>query len=169
MSFSSFVVPGRRSSPGSVVRRIALVAAGARPQSGPMRIVSLFRLYLLRALYLLLAVGLAFEIWPGILSHGPDWTVSRGTMHALLGTVGLLSVLGLRYPLQMLPLLLFELTWKVIWLSAFALPLVMAGRIDGNMLASIWACAAGLVLVPLALPWGYVIDRFVRAPGDRWR
>ena len=25
------------------------------------------------------------------------------------------------------------------------------------------------LLVPLALPWGYVFRHYVRAPGDRWR
>ena len=133
-----------------------------------MHDVSLFRLYLLRILYLLLAVGLAFEVWPGILSHGLDWSIARSTMFALLGTVGLLAVLGLRYPLAMLPLLFFELTWKIIWLSAFALPVVLAGKVDDAMQASIMACVLGLVIVPLVLPWGYVIDRYVRAPGDRW-
>ena len=130
--------------------------------------MSLFRLYLLRAVYLLLAVGLAFEVWPGILQHGLDWSIARSTMYALLGTVGLLAVVGLRYPVRMLPLLLFELTWKLIWLTAFALPVVAAGRADAAMQASIMACAMGLVIVPLVLPWKYVIDRYVRAPGDRW-
>ena len=26
----------------------------------------------------------------------------------------------------------------------------------------------GIVLVPLALPWGYVLRQYVQAPGDRW-
>ena len=26
----------------------------------------------------------------------------------------------------------------------------------------------GIVLVPLAIPWGYVFKQYVKAPGDRW-
>jgi len=33
------------------------------------------------------------------------------------------AALGIRYPLQMLPLLLFELVWEVDMVIAFALPL----------------------------------------------
>src|SRR5689334_5982914 len=106
----------RVSARRAVVRRamasfVASRSPGAVPP-GRLVSMSLFRLYLLRAVYLLIAVGLAFEVWPGILAHGPDWSIARGTMHALLGTVGLLSLLGLRYPLRMLPILFFELTWK---------------------------------------------------------
>ena len=42
----------------------------------------------------------------------------------------MLSVLGLRYPLQMLPLLLWELVWKTIWLIVVAAPLWSAGSMD---------------------------------------
>ena len=134
-----------------------------------MRNVSLFRLHVLRALYLLLFVGLAFEVGPGLLHHSLDWTISRGTVHAMLATIGLLGLLGVRYPLAMLPLLFFELVWKVLWLAAFALPVIQAGKVDPAYAESIRACAAGVVLVPLALPWGYVFERFVRTPGERWK
>ncbi len=45
----------------------------------------------------------------------------RGVVSSLLAAMSLLVVLGLRYPLQMLPLLLFELVLKSIWLIAFAI------------------------------------------------
>jgi hypothetical protein len=134
-----------------------------------MRDVSVFRLYVLRLTYLLLFVGLVlFEVGPGVLNHPLDWTIARGTMHALLVTVGLLSLLGLRYPLRMLPLLLFELLWKVIWLVAFAWPVARAGQVDASWQASIRACAGGVVLVLLVVPWPYVFERYVKARSDRW-
>jgi len=36
--------------------------------------------------------------------------------------MSLLAFLGLRYPVGMLPILLFEVTWKVIWIVAVARP-----------------------------------------------
>src|SRR5437660_10277400 len=78
--------------------------------------VRLWRLYVLRAAYLLLVVGLGAMIVPDLISHP---LTSRGVIPSLLGAVWLLAFVGLRYPLQMLPLLMFEFTWKTIWLLAF--------------------------------------------------
>src|SRR5687767_6707147 len=92
-----------------------------------MQEVSVLRLYLLRAMYLLIAAGMGLTIWPLIfsppeISAGPD-TVVR----SFLGALTLLCVLGIRYPLRMLPLLVFELLWKLIWVVAFGLPLWLDG------------------------------------------
>ena len=89
--------------------------------------VSLWRLYLLRGMYLLLAVGLALMVWPSIIAPPDSIANAKTVIRSLLGALALLSVLGLRYPLKMLPLLLFELLWKVIWVVAFALRMWLAG------------------------------------------
>ena len=131
--------------------------------------VSTFRLYLLRALYLLIAVGLGFTIWPGIISHPLSWDLMQSATSSLLAGVSVLALVGIRYPLQMLPLLLFELVWKSIWLLAVALPLWAAHRIDGETWETVKACLMGVVLVPLVVPWPYVVANYVKRPGDRWR
>ena len=40
--------------------------------------VSTFRLYLLRAMYLLIAVGLGFIIWPSLIHHSNAWALKNG-------------------------------------------------------------------------------------------
>lgn len=131
--------------------------------------VSTFRLYVLRATYLLIAVGLAIDIWPGIVAHPPTLGLMASVVRAILGCVSLLALLGLRYPLQMLPLLFFELVWKSIWLAAFAWPLWTAQRMDAAAAETVKACVMGIVIFPLAIPWRYVWRHFVRQPGDPWK
>ena len=134
-----------------------------------MNSVPLWRLYLLRAAYLLIAVSLTGLIWPLLLSPPPDLAHPRGVMWALLGGVAVLAAVGIRHPLRMLPLLLFELTWKSIWLVLIALPRWSAGTLDAAMTASIGDCVFGVVLTLVVIPWGYVLDNYVRRPGEPWR
>jgi hypothetical protein len=131
--------------------------------------VSPLRLYVMRAMYLLIAVGLAIMIWPLLLLATPEVEHMRGVVWSLLGAVGLLAVLGIRYPLQMLPLLLFELVWKTIWILAIGLPLRLAGELEGGNAQTWIDCVSGVVLCLVAIPWGYVFDRYVRRAGDPWR
>ena len=130
--------------------------------------VSLFRLYLLRATYVLMVVGLGTTIWPLILQHPPDVPLMKGVVRSLLGAVSLLAILGIRYPLKMLPLLFFELVWKIIWCLSFGLPLWSAHQLDPDAQETMKACLMGVVLFPLVIPWPYVLAHYVKVSGDRW-
>jgi hypothetical protein len=133
--------------------------------------VSTFRLYLLRAMYVFTVVGLAIEKLPALLNPA---TLSPGdsVILSVLGATALLAVVGIRYPLKMLPLLFFEFVWKSIWILVFGLPLLLSGGLDPNVTfggtETLIACVVGVVLVPLVMPWGYVLKQYVKAPGDRW-
>ncbi|HEY4616990.1 MAG TPA: hypothetical protein VIH09_02200 [Flavobacterium sp.] len=133
-----------------------------------MNDVSTFRLYLLRALYLLISVGLAFTIWPQIIHHPTPWPLWHGVGCSLLGAISLLAFVGIRYPLKMLPILFLELIWKSIWLIAVALPLWSAGQVDADNLETAQNCLMGII-VPLVIPWRYVWINYVKMRGDRWR
>ena len=130
--------------------------------------VSLFRLYALRAAYLLIAVGLAATVWPIVINHSPQWPLMNSVACSLLAAVSVLAAVGIRYPLQMLPVLLFEIVWKSIWLIAVALPLWSANQIDARTWETVRDCLFGAILIPL-IPWRYVISQYVTKPGDRWR
>jgi len=134
-----------------------------------MYAVSIVRLYLLRATYLLIVVGVGTTIWPLLLDARETAEHFRGVTWCLLGTVALLALLGLRYPLKMLPLLLFELVWKTTWLVTIGLQLRSSGQLEGAFRETWFANVLGLVIFSIAIPWGYVIRRYVREPGDRWR
>jgi hypothetical protein len=130
--------------------------------------VPVWRLYALRAGYLLLVVGLGSQIWPVILHHPKPWELMHGVADSMFGALSALAVLGLRYPLRMLPLLLFELLWKTIWLTVIALPLWINHHIDADTLDTAQACLMG-VIFPIIIPWPYVLKTFAAQPGDRWR
>ncbi|MEV6300637.1 hypothetical protein AB0M02_14615 [Actinoplanes sp. NPDC051861] len=130
--------------------------------------LSLSRLYALRFGYAVLAIGLAIETWPVVLRHDLSWRGTESLVYCILSAISLLSFVGLRHPVRMLPLLVFESAWKVIWLSAVALPIWLSGQMDDET----WGYTASCLLVVIFLavvPWPYVYRHYVLAPGDRWR
>ena len=136
------------------------------------REVSLPRLYFLRAGYLLIAVGLVLIKWPVIVNHliNPEGPLAlfEGVETCMLVALSLLALLGLRYPLQMLPILLFEIGWKVIWTAVVVLPLWTAHQLDPATAMVFYTCLVVLIVVAV-VPWRYVIAEYVTKPGDPWR
>lgn len=133
-----------------------------------MNDLSLFRLYLLRALYLLVVVGLGIVVWPGVIHREQPWELMEGVVACMLAAFSALSILGLRYPVQMLPLLLWELAWKSIWLLVVALPLWQAGQMDASTWATASACLMG-VIIPFIIPWRHVWAHYGVKRAERWR
>jgi hypothetical protein len=129
--------------------------------------VSAFRRNVMRAGYLILFGGLAYSEWPGLIRH-EGWTSTHSVASSLLAALSLLAGLGIRYPLQMVPVLLFELAWKAIWLIAIALPLWVAHDVDPYTGRMTITCLAAMVIVPLLIPWPYVFTNYLMKPGDRW-
>ena len=68
----------------------------------------------------------------------------------------------------MLPLMVYELLWKMIWLLGIALPLWIANQVDADTSKSFFEIAPVVILFPL-LPWGYIFSNYLKKPADRWR
>jgi hypothetical protein len=128
--------------------------------------LSLLRLYVMRAIYFLIAFAEGSQVVPALFVHEPT---ARGVIPALLSGLCLLCVLGLRYPQKMLPLLMFEMAWKTIWFFAFGLPQYLSGQVPPTFAEDFKAITVGVVIMPFVIPWGYVWRHYVKAAGDRWR
>lgn len=129
--------------------------------------LSLTRLNILRAGYLFVGLGLAIVKWPHLADAS---SISRyeGVTLCMLTAMSLLTFLGLRYPIRLLPVLLFESAWKLLWLGLVALPKALDGDLDAA--TSQLLTKNLLVVVVLAvIPWRYVWTQYLRAEGDPWR
>ena len=138
-----------------------LEAAHSQPHE-----VSLFRLYLLRAQFLIFAVAGIFLAVPTIFSHGPT---DRGMVDSMFVGLWVMGLLGLRYPLQMLPIFLFEFVWKTVWLLAYGLPQWLSGTGSPRLSEDLISIGNGPILFGLIIPWGYVWRHYVIKPAERWR
>jgi hypothetical protein len=128
--------------------------------------VPLWQVNLLRVGYLVMGVGLAVTKWPLLFEHR-SWGLMEGTVECMLLALSVLGLLGLRHPVRMLPILLFEIAWKVIWLGLVAVPLWANDNLEGATRDQ-----AGKVLwvaiIIAVVPWGHVYRRFLTARGEPW-
>jgi hypothetical protein len=130
--------------------------------------VSPLRLNLLRGGYLLLIAGLGPFVWPELLGPVAAMPLQRSVVVAMLCALSLLSLLGLRYPLRMLPLLIFEMAWKSIWLAAVALRLWLGHRLDAGATEMTIECLV-VVFIFAVTPWDYLSASLIRQPSEAWR
>ena len=130
----------------------------------PTHPLSALRLNLLRAAYLVLVVGLGIFIWPTILDPGQTLPLKSGVVVSMLGAMSALAVLGLLRPLALLPILLFEIGWKTIWLLRMALPLWLGGNLDNATTATIYECVPIVIFIAI-IPWGHVWRTYGFAKG----
>jgi len=104
--------------------------------------------------------------WP-LLLHAASLPAIEGATLCILTAVSLLAFLGLRYPIAMLPILMFEVLWKVLWFAIVALPHLIANDLDAPTESLLFSV---LFVIPIiaVTPWDFVWKRFVRARGERW-
>ena len=126
-----------------------------------------WRLNLMRVGYFVMVAGLAVTKWPELLAHEP-WELAHGTVLTMLVAMSVLALLGLRYPQKMLPILLFEVGWKLTWLGVVALPLWLDGDLTGATREQAVKVLWGIIVVAV-IPWRHTINQFLLTRGDGWR
>ena len=133
------------------------------PYEGSFPVVATWRINAMRLLFLLMALVMGSVVWSQLLFDSADWPVARGLSKSMLAALALVSVLGVRYPLQMLPLMIYELAWKTIWLLLIALRAWVAGKWNADI-QSLFADCVGIVAAYFIVPWRYVWARYVIQP-----
>jgi hypothetical protein len=151
-------------------RPLTTVSQPDRSVSGDGRAssrIALWQVNLLRVGYLVMGGGIAVVKWPLLFEHR-SWGLAEGTVECMLVAMSVLALLGVRYPVRMLPILLFEVAWKLLWLGVIALPLWSQNKIQGATLDQtgriLW-----VVVIMAVIPWRYVLAQYVMARGDAWR
>jgi hypothetical protein len=140
------------------------------PEAGGARApaqLALWQLNLLRVGYFVMGVGLVVVKWPLLFADKP-WGLAEGTVECLLVAMSILALIGLRHPQRMLPVLLFEVAWKLLWLGIFALPLWLDNQLEGATLEQavkiLW-----VAIIIAVIPWRHVLTTYVLTRGEPWR
>ena len=118
-------------------------------------------IYLLRLLFFLMAAFVATDSWMTLITHEGPWDRFRALAFCVWAAYPTLGVLGLIHPLRMLPIMLFMILYKSLWLIVVAFPLWREGELAGSPAAEMTGAFLGVPLVMLAVPWKYVFENYI--------
>jgi hypothetical protein len=123
--------------------------------------VARINIYLLRLVYLLMFFVLGRTTWTHILTHQGAWETDNAMAWCVWTAFATLAGIGILHPLKMLPLLLAEIFYKVLWLVIVAYPLWSEGKLAGSTAESTTSAFMWVLLPVVAVPWGYVFATYI--------
>ena len=107
--------------------------------------------------------GLGIIFMPDVLQSMFGWPIQDPIVLGIVGSVyfsfGLLSILGLRSPLKFSPILLLQLSYKVVWFIGVLLPILFAGKFQTYSLLYVAVFATYIIGDLIAIPFKYVFAR----------
>lgn len=118
-------------------------------------------IYLLRLFYFLMAAFVATDAWQTLITHDGPWDRFRAVAFCVWAAYATLSVLGLIHPLKMLPIMIFMIFYKTLWLIVVAYPLWRTGTLAGSPSEEMARVFVWVFVPAIAVPWVYAFKTFV--------
>ncbi len=118
-------------------------------------------IYLLRTLFLLIFLFVGYDSWSALIKHQGAWNPMSAAALSMFAAYSLLSILGVFQPLKMLPIVLFVIFYKSIWLLFVAYPLWAAGQLAGSPAEGMARVFIWVPVAIVAVPWKYVLEKYV--------
>ena len=119
------------------------------------------QIYILKLFFLLMFVFAAKDAWTELITHKGDWNPEIAVAWCSIAAYTTLSGLGIFNTLKMLPIMLFMIFYKGLWLFFVAYPLWKNGTLV-NSEAQDWTQIFILIIIPIiVMPWKYIFKTFV--------
>ena len=124
---------------------------------------------LLRLLYVLMFFVLGRQTWTHVLTHKGPWEPMNAMAWCVWTAFATLAGLGILRPIKMLPIVLLEVFYKVLWLLLVAYPLWRQGTLAGSAAEDTTTSFLWVVLPIVAVPWIYAFRTYVYRPKSEER
>jgi hypothetical protein len=107
--------------------------------------------------------GLGIIIMPDVMRSMFGWPGQDPIVLGIAGSVflsfALLSVLGLRSPLKFAPILLLQLSYKLVWFIGVILPILFRGKLPTYAILYMVVFATFIIGDLIAIPFSYVFAK----------
>jgi hypothetical protein len=104
------------------------------------------------------------ETWTHILTHRGPWEPMDAVAWCVWTAFATLAGIGIVRPVKMLPIVLLEIFYKVLWLILVAYPLWSTGTLAGSPAEGTTSAFLWVILPIVATPWGYVFVNYFYKP-----
>ncbi len=118
-------------------------------------------IYLLRLLFALMFLFVTYDSWEHIFNHTGSWDSVNAAAWCMWGSYSAISIIGVLRPLKMLPIVLFEVVYKVAWLLIVAYPLWIKNELIGSPAEDMTRVFLWVLLPIVAMPWGYFFRTYI--------
>jgi len=131
----------------------------------------------LKAMYIYTIVGaggfgLGIIVMPTIMRNIFSWPAQDPIVYGITGSVylsfGLLSILGLKAPLKFLPVLLLQLSYKLVWFVGVVAPLLFTGRFQSYAILHVVIFLSYIIGDLIAIPFSYVFGQEAETVPERF-
>tara|TARA_R110002020_G_scaffold218230_2_gene426035 strand:- start:503 stop:862 length:360 start_codon:yes stop_codon:yes gene_type:complete len=105
---------------------------------------------------------LGIDVWTVIFTRQEAWEPMAAVGYSLWATFAVLSIIGLIHPVKMLPIILLNITYKIIWLSIVAYPLWSLNQLGGSEAEGlVRSNFIGFIIDLAVIPWIYVFKNYI--------
>lgn len=123
-------------------------------------------IYLLRLLFLLVVVFVGTDAWPALFTNQNPWDHVRAAAVCMWASYSVLSIFGFFNPLKWLPVIMFEILYKIVWLVVVAYPLWTNNKLAGSPAEEMTYAFLWVILPIVAMPWGYAFRNYILPAGS---
>lgn len=135
-----------------------------RPDHEKYEGVRPFQIYGLRTFYFLMAAFVGTDAWMRLITFTGEWDHVRAVAWCVWAAYPTMGVLGLFKPLKLLPIMIFMVFYKSLWLVFIAYPLWSNGTLIGSPAEGMARIFVWMPVAIAIIPWGYAWRTLVWSP-----
>ena len=123
-------------------------------------------IYLLRVVYFLMFTLMSLNAWTMIFTDEGIPERFFAMAMSVWAAYGTLAFFGLFKPLKWLPIVLFMIFYKTLWLIIVAIPLWRIGELSGSAVEEMTYTFLPAPFFLLIIPWNYIFRTFLFSSKD---
>lgn len=118
-------------------------------------------IYVMRLFFALMFVFVGTDAWKTIITHKGAWHPTIAVAWCSWAAYSTLALLGVFRTLWMLPIMLFMIFYKGLWLIVVAFPLWFSGTLKGSPAEEMAYIFCGIIIPILFMPWKFVYEKYI--------